>query len=178
MTQRLFIGIFPPPDICDLLIDQMADLPGVRWQDEDQLHLTLRYLGDLNRHDCDALVDALSSIEFDRFDIILESAEAFRRKGQPRSIHRLVRPTEPLLRLTRSIDRRCEHVGLGRRDRRFLPHITLARLNAGSPQMEGYIASLKGTAGPDFTADRFTLVQSHLSRAGSIYEPLVDFLAE
>lgn len=177
MTQRLFIAILPPPDITDLLIDQMADLPGVNWQGEDQLHLTLRFLGDVNLPTSEELIEELATVDFQPIMIEIEGGDAFRRKGRPISIHRLVKRSEPLMRLSQSIDRRCEAAGLGRRERRFLPHITLARLNASSPDMESYIASLDRLSGPSFIADRFTLVRSHLSRHGAFYEPIVDFVA-
>ena len=177
MTERLFIAIFPPEDVIDSLIDDMADLPGVNWQGEDQLHLTLRFLGDVDRRQRDELIDLLTTIDFSPFDIELGGGDAFRQRDRIKSIHRQVQPNEPLLRLARAIDRRCEMAGLGTRDRHFLPHITLARLNASSPDMENYIAGLAGKLGPGFTADRFTLVSSHLGHAGAQYEPLVDFLA-
>jgi 2'-5' RNA ligase len=45
MSHRLFIGIRPPIPVREALIDTMEALEGARWQDDDQLHLTLRFIG-------------------------------------------------------------------------------------------------------------------------------------
>ncbi|HCJ45096.1 MAG TPA: RNA 2',3'-cyclic phosphodiesterase, partial [Erythrobacter sp.] len=45
MYHRLFVGIRPPAAIRDALIDLMEGVDAVRWQDDDQLHVTLRYIG-------------------------------------------------------------------------------------------------------------------------------------
>ena len=47
---RLFVALRPPPDIRDALVDAMDELPGARWQDEEQLHVTLRFIGEVDHH--------------------------------------------------------------------------------------------------------------------------------
>lgn len=46
---RLFVGIRPPAAIRALLLDKMSGAEGVRWQDDEQLHITLRYIGEVER---------------------------------------------------------------------------------------------------------------------------------
>ena len=64
---RLFVAIRPPEPVLDLLIDTMEGLPSLRWQHEDQLHLTLRFIGEVERPLAEDLAAALSSLHFERF---------------------------------------------------------------------------------------------------------------
>ena len=59
---RLFVALRPPEPIIDLLIDAMDDSPEFRWQDEDQLHLTLRFIGEVDRPVANDLAGALQAI--------------------------------------------------------------------------------------------------------------------
>ena len=81
MTHRLFVGIRPPAAIRDALIDLMEGVEAARWQDEDQLHLTLRYIGEVDTHLADELVERLRAAQGERFALTIEGTGVFERKG-------------------------------------------------------------------------------------------------
>ena len=59
---RLFVALRPPPDIRDALVDVMDELPGARWQDEEQVHVTLRFIGEVERHQAEDIAAALATV--------------------------------------------------------------------------------------------------------------------
>src|SRR5215217_8997831 len=78
---RLFVAIRPPEPILDLLIDAMDDSPDFRWQDEEQLHLTLRFVGEVERPIAEDLADALGRIHADRFNARIASVGRFEQRS-------------------------------------------------------------------------------------------------
>ena len=82
---RLFVGIELPDDIRDLISDLEAPLPGVRWVESDNLHLTLRFVGDIDNRQARELADFLSTIEIDAFEMRLEGLGTFGNRD-PRSL--------------------------------------------------------------------------------------------
>ena len=68
---RLFVAIRPPESVRELLFDVMEGMPDMRWQNDNQLHLTLRFIGEVERPVADDVATALQHIRFDRFQIAL-----------------------------------------------------------------------------------------------------------
>ena len=66
---RLFVAIRPPEDVRDLLIDAMDDSPALRWVGDEQLHLTLRFIGEVERPTANDIAGALSRLHSPRFDL-------------------------------------------------------------------------------------------------------------
>lgn len=168
MSHRLFIGIRPPVAVREALIDTMEALKGARWQDDEQLHLTLRFIGEVERPVANDLAAALASITWQPFDLALESVSHFERKGMPTAIWARVLPTPELNGLRRKIERVCDLTGLGRETRRFTPHITIARLNRHTGPIAPWLtrhASFRTT----WQVDGFTLFESHLLASGAHY---------
>ena len=66
---RLFVAIRPPQPVRDLLIDAMDDSPDFRWQDDEQLHLTLRFIGEVDRPIADDIAAALTRIHAEKFEL-------------------------------------------------------------------------------------------------------------
>src|SRR3569833_3237170 len=133
---RLFVAIRPPEPIRDVLIDAMEAVEGARWQDEDQLHLTLRFVGVVERPVAIDLADALALIEWPSFGLAIAGVGAFerggRRGGGPHALWARVRESAAREGVRQKVERACESAGLPRETRRFTPHITLARLGRSS----------------------------------------------
>ncbi len=123
---RLFVAIRPPEDICDLLIDAMDDSPEFRWQDEEQLHLTLRFIGEVDRPIADDLAAALSSVRAAPFPARINGVGRFEQRNSG-ALWAGVEPKEPLAALAAKVERVCQSVGLEPERRAYHPHITLAR---------------------------------------------------
>ncbi|HKT75837.1 MAG TPA: RNA 2',3'-cyclic phosphodiesterase [Sphingobium sp.] len=170
---RLFIAVRPPEEIRHQLLALMGGVAGARWQDDAQLHLTLRFVGEVDSHRADDLADALSMIRFDPFPIALAGLGRFERKGHVDTLWASVQPRDRLAQLHRKVDRACVSVGLPADERAYLPHITLARLNRGAGSTEAFMARHAGLASAPFLVDSFALFESRLSPSGAHYHMVV-----
>jgi 2'-5' RNA ligase len=172
---RLFAAIRPPQPILDLLIDAMDDSPEFRWQDEEQLHLTLRFVGEVERPVANDLADALSTIRAASFDVRLSGVGRFEQRNSG-ALWAGVEPKAPVAALAVKVERACIGVGLQPERRAFHPHITLARWKGRRGQEVASFLERKGrlTSEP-FTVDRFILFESRLSRHGAHYEEIAEY---
>jgi len=171
---RLFIGIRPPEAVRDLLLDAMEGIEGARWADEDSLHLTLRFVGEVERPAANDLAEALGRISGEPFTLKIAGVGAFERKGHAHALWARVLPSPPLEALRQKVERACEGAGLGRETRRFTPHVTLARLNRSSGEIRTWLASF-GDMHAEWEVDGFTLYESHLGHTGAHYEAIAEY---
>ena len=171
---RLFVAIRPPEAIRDRLIDVMDDGADFRWQSDDQLHLTLRFVGEVERPLANDLAAALAHIRAPAFELRLSGLGSFdRRSGGV--LWTGIEPADPVRALAARIERICQAVGLAPERRAFHPHITLARWRGSrSREVREYLDGRKLTS-PLFPVDRFILYESHLSRHGAHYEAVETF---
>ncbi|MBB3035268.1 RNA 2',3'-cyclic phosphodiesterase [Alteriqipengyuania lutimaris] len=172
---RLFVALRPPEAIRDPLIDTMEGLDGARWQSDEQLHLTLRFVGEVDRAQANDLVSALQAVRAPGFPLQLRGVGTFARKGRPSALWAGVERSEPLAILHRRVERACRAAGLAPETRRFVPHVTIARLNASTAPVGGWLATHGRLALPVWQVDNFQLFESRLERGGSVYEPVVEF---
>jgi 2'-5' RNA ligase len=172
---RLFIGIRPPEDVRDLLLDAMEGIEGARWVDDANLHLTLRFVGEVERPAANDLAAALARIAWPRFELRIEGVGHFTRKGEAKALWARIPASEPLEGLRQKVESACEAAGLGRETRRFTPHVTLARLNRSSGPIGGWLSSFGDMRAGPWEVTEFILYESHLGRTGSFYEPVTTF---
>jgi 2'-5' RNA ligase len=170
MMHRLFVAIRPPADQRAALALLQHGLEGARWQDDAQLHLTLRFIGEVDRHRANDIADALSAIRFTPFEVHFDGVGRFDRKGVVDTLWVGVQPRDPLERLHRKIDRVCVAVGLPPEGRAYLPHVTLARFGRTGGFVDPFLARHAGFAGAPFRVESFTLYESRLGHAGAQYE--------
>lgn len=172
---RLFVAIRPPDDVRDLLIDAMDDSPDFRWQDDEQLHLTLRFIGEVDRPQADDLADALGRIRAERFQLRIAGVGRFdqRRAG---ALWAGVEPREPVAALASKVERVCQQVGLEPERRAFHPHITLARWKGRrTREVQDFLERRRGLSSDAFDVDCFILFESRLSRHGAHYEEVASY---
>jgi 2'-5' RNA ligase len=173
--QRLFVAIRPPLDIRERLLAAMGGVAGARWQDEAQLHLTLRFIGEVDRHAARDVDAALSAIHYPRFEIALAGIGTFDRRGEPAALWAGVAPHEPLKILHKKVDQGLARAGLEPERRSFAPHITLARLSRGGGPVLGFLAAAGGLASRPFAVDEFSLFESRLTPEGAVYTRLARY---
>jgi RNA 2',3'-cyclic 3'-phosphodiesterase len=166
---RLFVAIRPPELIRGLLLAAMGGVSGARWQTEDQLHLTLRFIGEVDRHRAGDVLAALGAIHHPRFEIALNGLGAFDRRGRPETIWAGVAPHEPLRTLHKKIDQAMTRVGVEPDQRAYLPHITLARLKSTSGPVRNLLEQSGGLTSEPFLVDQFALFESQLTLEGAVY---------
>lgn len=172
---RLFVAIRPPAALRTQLIGAMGAVPGARWQDDGQLHCTLRYIGEVDARTADDIVGALGQVRHPPLQIRLEGAGTFDRKGRIDALWAGVAPREPLTALHARIDRALIAIGLPPEGRAYLPHITLARFGRGAAPPVLPLSAFAGLASAAHPIDHFLLYESHLGHEGAWYEPVMRY---
>jgi 2'-5' RNA ligase len=167
---RLFVAIRPPEHIRDLLIDAMNDSPEFRWQGDEQLHLTLRFIGEVERQIADDLAGALSQIRAEPFELRISEAGRFEQRNSG-ALWAGVEPKGPVAALAAKVERVCQQVGLDPERRAFHPHITLARWKGRrTREVADFLERTGGLSSNPFAVTEFILFESQLSRHGAHYE--------
>ncbi len=166
---RLFVAIRPPLPIRDLLRAAMGGISGARWQNDDQIHLTLRFVGEVDRHRAGDIHAALGAIHHPPFEIALNGIGSFDRRGLPGAVWAGVTPHEPLHALHKKVDSALSRVGVAPDQRVFLPHIVLARLKRSSGPVGNLLEEAGGLGSPPFSIDHFALFESDLTPDGAVY---------
>jgi 2'-5' RNA ligase len=175
MDHRLFIGLRPPPALRAALLAEMHGVDRARWQDDGQLHLTLRFVGEVSTHTANDLVERLAQIHAAPFALEVMGTGAFERRGMARTLWAGIAAGPALAHLQQKVERACQSAGVEAEARRFTPHITLARLNAGSGSPIPFLARTGTLHLGGWTVDEFVLYESHLRSEGSLYERIASF---
>lgn len=170
---RLFVALPLPEEVRDRLARVAAGLPGARWIRADNYHVTLRFIGEVpedTAHDVDAALDTVTARPF---ALTLDRLGTFGRGHMARALWAGVQPSDPLRHLRDKVESALVRAGLPAEERKFIPHVSLARLG-DTP--EGKLAAWLGAngmflAGP-VPVDRFVLYESLLGKGGSAYHEL------
>jgi 2'-5' RNA ligase len=171
---RLFLAIRPPEEIRDLLIDVMDDGADFHWQSDEQLHLTLRFIGEVERPLATDIAHSMAGLRSPPFELRLSGLGTFDHRSGG-AIWAGVEPAEPVKALAARVERICQSAGLAPERRAFRPHITLARWKG--PRSHEARAFLDGRhlASEPFAVDHVILYESRLSRHGAHYEAVEQF---
>ena len=167
---RLFVAIRPPAAIRERLLVLMGGVRGARWQSDEQLHLTLRFIGEVDRHQAEDVDAALRGVHHPRFELALNGVGAFDRRGAPTALWAGVAPQEPLRTLHKKIDQAIVRAGLEPERRAYTPHLTLARMSRGGGPVEPFLATSGTVSSPPFAVDEFLLFESRLTPDGAVYD--------
>ncbi len=173
--QRLFVALRPPAPVRSWLLGLMGGIRGARWQGDEQLHLTLRFVGEVDRHMARDIDAALAAVRHPPVEVTLSGIGVFDRRGRPEALWIGARPPEPLARLHRKVDQALVGCGLAPERRAYLPHVTLARFGREAGPVGPFIEYHGGAASPAFTADSFILFESRLGGEGAAYAELARY---
>ena len=166
---RLFVAIALPDTVAEELVLLQGGIPGARWSTREQLHLTLRFIGEADGRDAQAIDDALASIRSPRFTLELKGVGEFGGKN-PRALWAGVRDGERLEHLQRKVESAVQRVGIAPEERKFSPHVTLARLKgAARERVITFLSAHALYASAPFEVNSFLLYSSTLSPNGSLY---------
>ncbi|MDQ3143343.1 MAG: RNA 2',3'-cyclic phosphodiesterase [Pseudomonadota bacterium] len=172
---RLFVAIRPPEDVRDLLLDTMEGLPALRWQDDEQLHLTLRFIGEVERPLAEDIAAALGTLRFTPFHIRVAGVGRFDHH-QRGALWAGVEPRAPIAALAAKVERICVGAGLAPERRAYHPHITLARWGRGAGNsLDPFLARHAALRSKEFEVAAVTLFESRLGRDGAHYETVADY---
>jgi len=166
---RLFIGLALPETLTARLTAMMTGLPGARWVPPENLHLTLRFIGEQDEREAAIVDEALTQISKPPFDLSVNGVGVFAHRRGPEAVWLGVAATPPLNDLQGAVERASVRAGLAPEERRFRPHITLARLkDTPAPRLQAFVAGhnlFKETV----LIDRFHLYSSVLGEGDPSY---------
>jgi 2'-5' RNA ligase len=166
---RLFTGLDIPNDIRQSLASLRGGLPGARWIDPENYHLTLRFIGDVDDVVAHEVAYMLSQVRRTTFELRLDGVASFGGR-RPRAVIATTAPTPALIELQNEHERLMQRVGLDPEGRKYTPHVTLARLrDSSSRQVADYLAVRGPFRTPPFRVSEFVLFSSRASVGGGPY---------
>ena len=174
--KRLFAAVTVPEPVRRHLSLLATGIPGARWVAAENLHITLRFIGEVDGACEDDILDALAGVRHASFEIRLEGVGQFGTATSIRSVWAGVAHRPELLQLQRSVHRAVSMTGTPPDRRRFTPHVTLARLKGVGPAtVADWLAARGQFRSEAFPVSEVTLFHSRLGRNGAHYEPLAAF---
>jgi 2'-5' RNA ligase len=166
---RLFTGLEIPAEVGQTLSSLRGGLPGARWIDPKNYHVTLRFIGDIDGLYANEIASMLLRINRKPFEVRLQGVTSFGGK-KPRAVVVAVEPSRPLIELQAEHERLMQRLGLDPEGRKFTPHVTLARLyDVRSQDVADYLSVRGYFPSQSFLASRFALFSSRASTGGGPY---------
>jgi RNA 2',3'-cyclic 3'-phosphodiesterase len=166
---RLFTALEVPADIAFSLSLLRGGLPGARWVEPEDYHITLRFIGDVEEPMADEIADSLRRVSRPPFQLALKGLAAFGSR-KPHAVYAMAERTRVLSELQGEHERLMQRIGLEPERRKFVPHVTLARLRGSSqPEVAAYLALRGGFRTAPFPVGRFVLLSARASRGGGPY---------
>ncbi len=165
---RLFVGIELPQPVKEQLHALRGGLIGAKWRPMEKMHLTLRFIGEVEEHSADDIVRELKYIRFPAFHLGLKGIGYFAHGTAPHHLWAGVDSDKALSELQEKVARALEQTGLHIADRfKFTPHVTLARLNGTTmDDVYTFIAQNNLFKTEPFLVDGFALFSSHVRENG------------
>lgn len=173
---RLFVAIDLPEAVKDHLALLASGIPGARWVADDQYHLTLRFIGDVDGLVYDDVMGALDEIRHPPLTLQLRGVGHFPPKGVPRVLWAGVAPNEDLVDLRNKVERRLVRAGLEPERRKFHPHVTIARFGDVHKDRVARFLGANGLFRTEpFEAQEMQLYRSYLHDSGALHEIVGSF---
>jgi RNA 2',3'-cyclic 3'-phosphodiesterase len=173
---RLFVGLALPPDLKLRLSTLAGGLPGAKWVDPGNLHITLRFIGEVDEGLAGDIDEALQQVKSPRFEVELAGIGQFGAGEKTRALWVGVERNEKLLQLHDKVEHALMRVGVEPEMRKYAPHVTLARFKyVHATRLQDFIEGNSLFRAPPFPVDHFSLIASYLTKSGPIYEDQADY---
>lgn len=173
---RLFAAIAIPYELALRLSGLRGQIPDARWVSAGNMHITLRFIGEIDEGVAADVDDALAHFSADPINVAVRGVGHFESRGRVRSLWAGVERVPALVELQARVELACQRAGLAPEGRKFHPHITLARCQASRVERVADFLSEHGAfAAPVFTVNAFGLYSSSLGRGGSVYTREVEY---
>ena len=167
---RLFVALEIPDDIRDRLEELCMGVAGARWVEPENMHVTLRFIGDVDGAVCEDVVDALLAVRAPSLELTLERLGTFQQGSIAHTLWVGVQRNDALLQLQSKVERALVAAGLSPERRRYTPHLTIARTKeAPVEHLASFIAEHEPFRLAPFAVERFSLFSSFLSKNGVQY---------
>ncbi|HLO79029.1 MAG TPA: RNA 2',3'-cyclic phosphodiesterase [Magnetospirillum sp.] len=175
---RLFTGVALPDDLTRRLESLVGGIPGARWIEARNLHVTLCFIGEVEEGLAAELDEALVALRAPRFQLSLHGFGTFGR-AKPNHLWAAVDKAPGLLHLQAKVEAAVSRAGVVPEGRKYVPHVTLARFkDAPLGRIQDFIARNSPLTAEPWPVDRFILYRSHLGRSGAEYEALAEYPLE
>lgn len=172
---RLFVALALPEDHRQQLLRLCQGVRDARWASDENMHLTLRFIGEVEEPRVADIVGALTRVKDEPFSLTLSGVGHFQKGRRIRSLWVGTEACDALVQLQSNVDTALRHADLPPDGRRFTPHVTLARLKSGAEQQAGsWIEANSLFRAAPFPVDHLVLFESYLSHTGSIYTPVAE----
>jgi RNA 2',3'-cyclic 3'-phosphodiesterase len=173
---RLFVGIGFPPELKLRLSLLCSGVPGAKWVDPGNFHLTLRFIGEIGEDVARDIDDAMSQLRARCFTLQIAGTGVFGGGEKPRSLWAGVERSSELVGLRDKIEQALIRIGLPPEPRKFAPHVTLARLrNPPLDKLRDFLVAHAQFRANPLPVKSFSLIASFQTKAGSVYEDQADY---
>jgi 2'-5' RNA ligase len=170
---RLFVAISLPEVVKASLAQLQQPVEGLRWQAKEQLHLTLRFIGNVGLPEAELLQKLLGQIRAPTFTYSLNGLGCFPSTGRPRVLWAGVEKVPLLMELQRTVELSCQKAGLEPETRLFTPHITLGKVKGTSVEgVQDYLVTHQDYQFTEVPATCYILYASRLHAQGAIHRPV------
>lgn len=175
--ERVFVALSVPQPSAGALTTLFSDIPNFRWNEEMNLHLTLRFIGEVDEALREAISAKLETIAVEPFILPIEKVGVFPTKGQPQVVYAGIGTGHTrLYQLQHRVEEALAGLGLPLILRTFSPHITLARVSKCSPNVvQEFVKKNREFSAPPFKVDKFCLYRSRMTHFGSEYTLLKEY---
>jgi 2'-5' RNA ligase len=169
--RRLFIALDFPDEVRESLANMCFGVPGAKWVSKDQLHLTIRFIGDADDGLFSEISEILHDVNASRFNLTLKGVGYFPPRRKPNVLWVGMEPCEELMLLRDSVEKLLEELGLEPEERKFHPHLTLARLRQEAPlsKITGFLSANNLFKAEAVPITEFHLYSSVLMPAGAVH---------
>lgn len=174
---RAFIAVEPPQELKRSMLAAVPGMKGVRVLDESITHITLAFLGDVERGKLEALKGKLSAISMYPFEVAFSGAGLLGSRGHAVLYANVSVGADTLSSLGAAVSAACREVGIPTEARGFLPHMTIGRIrdtNQCGPELERFVRGSKNAVSGSFMCDSFCLESSMLTPSGPFYTRLLE----
>lgn len=167
---RLFVGLELPQEVIDTLAGLAGGLEGARFVRPEDLHVTLRFVGDVGGDVADDLYAALAERRpRDPVPIEIQGLSTFG-GAKPHAVIATVAPSRELVDLQGEVERLARRAGLTPEGRKFVPHVTLARMRGVDPRLAAAWIAAREPLGPiGFAAERIAVFSAKPGSGGGPY---------
>jgi 2'-5' RNA ligase len=167
---RLFVAIELPADVKQELARIALGVPGARWLEEDEIHLTLRFIGEIAGDVYHDVMESLATVDARAFELTLKGVGHFPPRGEPRILWAGVERSEGLVALRKKVESALVRANIPGDSRKFSPHVTIARLKGTPIEKVGSYLTSYGLfrAGP-FAVTEFCLFSSRLGAKRAVH---------
>ncbi|HEX3346922.1 MAG TPA: RNA 2',3'-cyclic phosphodiesterase [Acetobacteraceae bacterium] len=172
---RLFVGLDLPWELRERLAALGRGVPGARWVPIENYHLTLRFIGEVQAHTAEEIDHALAAMRGKRFTLTLAGVGTFNKGGRETALWVGAERTQQLDHLQSKLEQTLQRVGLEPERRRFIPHVTLARLDNVVEQKLAAFVQSNNLFRAEVPVEHFTLFSSRLGKEASAYTAEVEY---